>query len=202
MNFFDKLFGKKSRFGGDGSSEVEERGKYMPVPEVPTDDKFLINFQENGGKFLYCSNQDEVYDLFREILKENDWVGEVCCLDDNLGKLFEGFGLDFTKNTKAPFCLLACEYLIANTGAILLSSNQIGEKKPNELPENLVVFAGTSQLIDSLGDGLQLINARKKNLPTNIRTIKNFKPNADLDEHFMSYGSTAKNLYLLLLEDL
>ena len=39
-----------------------------------------------------------------------------------------------------------------------------------------------------------------KDYPTNITTIKYFEKAKD--EYFLQYGSTAKNLYLLLLEDL
>ena len=46
----------------------------------------------------------------------------------------------------------------------------------------------------------QLVSKVKKNIPTNITTIKHFK--ATEDDNFLSYGSSSKNLYLLLLEDL
>lgn len=201
MNLFEKLFGRTKLKRGE-SSEDEERGKFMPAPEMPVDDKFLINFKENGGKFLYCTDQRDVETTFEAILDENDWADEVYCMDNNLKNLFNKFDLNFTNNGDTDFGLLTCEYLIADTGAILLSSNQVGEKKPNELPKNLVVFAGTSQLIENLSDGLRLINTRRNNLPTNIRAIKNFDPYTESDGHFMNYGSTSKNLYLLLLEDL
>ena len=40
----------------------------------------------------------------------------------------------------------------------------------------------------------------KKKIPSNITTIRHFK--IDNDNNFMSYGSSTKNLYLILLEDL
>src|SRR5699024_5842032 len=136
---------------------------------------------------------------FQEILKENNWAnGTAYCTDKRLKTLFSSAGVDYNTDLKAPFCLLACEYLVANTGAILLSSNQIGEKKMKELPDNFIVMAGTSQLIETLGEGLRRIKARRENLPSNITTIKNFSAQSDTDGHFMSYGSVSKNLYLLL----
>lgn len=202
MNLFDKLFGKKSN-PKDVKEPKEERGKYMPPPETPTDDKFILNFKNNGGKFLYCENQQEISATFEQILQENNWCGEqVCCLNGKLKSMFSQFDLEFSSNPEAPFFLLTCEYLVANTGAILLSSNQMGEKKLSELPYNFVIFAGTSQLIDSLGEGLRRIKARRENLPSNITTIKNFSEKSNVEGHFMSYGSVSKNLYLLLLEDL
>ncbi|MGI9560493.1 MAG: lactate utilization protein B/C, partial [Flavobacteriaceae bacterium] len=49
--------------------------------------------------------------------------------------------------------------------------------------------------------GLQGIKVKnKKKIPSNITTIKHFK--IDDETNFMSYGSSTKNLYLILLEDL
>ena len=90
---------------------------------------------------------------------------------------------------------------MAKNGSILLSSNQIKEKKLSELPFNFVVFATTSQLVDTISEGLRIIKTRNPNqIPTNITTIQDFE--TDKEKDFMSYGSSTKNLYLLLLEDL
>ena len=75
------------------------------------------------------------------------------------------------------------------------------KKKLNELPLNFIVFATTSQITENIGEGLRGIKSKNKDaIPTNITTIKHFK--SDEDHDFLSYGSSAKNLYLLLLEDL
>ncbi|MDB2464072.1 lactate utilization protein B/C, partial [Flavobacteriaceae bacterium] len=50
-------------------------------------------------------------------------------------------------------------------------------------------------------EGLHLIKSRSnKSIPTNITTIQDFETSDEKD--FMSYGSSTKNLYLLLMEDL
>ena len=78
---------------------------------------------------------------------------------------------------------------------------KIAEKKLSELPKNFIVFATTSQFVETISSGLQGIKAQnKKNIPTNITTIKHFK--VEETTNFLSYGSSSKNLYLLLLEDL
>lgn len=186
----------------DTNSDGEERGKFMPEPKIPTDENFMINFKKNGGKFLYCSEREEVLEAFHSILKENNWEeSEVCCFDENLKTNFKDFDVTFSADTESDFFLCTCEYLVANTGALLISSNQIREKKLAELPHDFVVLAATSQLTDTIGEGLRGIKTKsKKRIPSNITTIKTFA--GKLEEDFMSYGSPSKNLYLLLLEDL
>lgn len=177
-------------------------GKYYPEEKLPIDEKFTYYFNKNGGKFLYCENIEEVLESFDNILLENDWYERnAFCIDDALASRFDGFNLNFVKKTSATFLLSPCEGLIANNGSILLSSNQIKEKNLKELPSNFIIFATTSQMIESISEGLRKIKTQSKNyIPSNITTIQDFETEKEKD--FMSYGSSTKNLYLLLLEDL
>ncbi|EGV44634.1 lactate utilization protein B/C [Bizionia argentinensis JUB59] len=206
MSLFRKIFGSKSD-QLERELKTNDRGKYMPEIKLPVDERFTINFKENGGKFLYCENLDEIYDSLNNIILENDWEdNEVLIYDEQLRLRFENSGLHVTRKSEdAAYFLTTCENLIADDGSLLISSNQIAEKKLVEFPEHFVVFATTSQMIGSIGEGLRGIkNNNSKRIPTNITTIKNFKTLDDKDKgnDFMSYGSNSKNLYLLLLEDL
>ena len=201
MSLFRKIFGLKDSEGENIKNE--ERGKYMPEIKLPVDEKFTINFKANGGKFLYCENMQEINSTLKEILKENNWEDEnVLLIDDRLKTLFGDFGLHVTKKvSECTYFLSTCEYLIADDGSLLISSNQIAEKKLKELPSNFIIYATTSQFVDSIGEGLRGIKTNNRNkIPTNITTIKHFKTLEDKD--FLTYGSSSKNLYLLLLEDL
>lgn len=202
MSLFRKIFGSKSRQSRE-RSDPEERGKYMPDVEIPIDERFTINFKANGGKFLYCEDQSEVEDNFLNILKENGWEDKkVMVIDERLIERFKAFDLKITRRSaEAEFFFTTCEYLIGNDGSLLISSNQIAEKKLRDLPANFVIFATTSQFVETISEGLHGIKDKNRDkIPTNITTIKHFKASNEGD--FLSYGSSTKNLYLLLLEDL
>lgn len=201
MSLFRKIFGNKPKDPQKDPSE--ERGKYMPEIKIPVDERFTINFKANGGKFLYCENVDEVFYSLEQILLENKWEdANVLVLDDRIKGLFKDYNLNCTKKpSEAHYFLSTCENLIADDGSLLISSIQIAEKKLPELPDNFVIYATTSQIVENIGEGLRGIKDKNKNkIPTNITTIKHFKNKEDKD--FLSYGSSTKNLYLLLLEDL
>ncbi|TDU34207.1 YkgG family uncharacterized protein [Gelidibacter sediminis] len=201
MSLFRKIFGLKNT--PEDTIKSEERGKYMPEIKLPIDEKFTINFKANGGKFLYCENMEEIHKSLKNILHENNWEDKnVFLLDSRLKELFKGFGLkDSKKSLESDYFLSTCEYLIADDGSLLISSNQIAEKKLRDLPDNFIIYATTSQFVENIGEGLRGIKNKNKNkIPTNITTIKHFKTLEDKD--FLTYGSSSKNLYLLLLEDL
>ncbi|MEZ4778376.1 MAG: LUD domain-containing protein [Flavobacteriaceae bacterium] len=200
MSLFKRLLKNKTK--SEATKNDSDHSKYYPEAKLPIDEKFTYNFNKNGGKFLYCENWEEVNDAFDNILLENDWYEkDVFCFDEQLISKFNGYNLNFGTKTKATFFLSRCESLVANNGAILLCSNQIKEKKLQELPFNGVIFATTSQLVENISEGLRIIkNKSKSQIPTNITTIQDFE--CDKEKDFMSYGSSTKNLYLLLLEDL
>ncbi|WP_348797018.1 lactate utilization protein B/C [Flavobacterium adhaerens] len=200
MNLFKKLFGSNT----SSSDEGKEDNSTKPNAEInyPLDEQFIYNFKKNGGKFLYCENINEVKEQFENILEENDWFEtEALCYEPQLFFLLDENKLTYGQNLNPKFLLSSCENLVAEEGSILFSSNQIKQKKPNDLPTNIVILAKTSQILEGKSDGLSAI--RRKYLteyPTNITTIKYFEKAKE--EDFTQYGSSAKNLYLLLLEDL
>lgn len=202
MSLFRKIFGKKSD-SEQKEIKSDDRGKYMPEIKLPIDERFTINFKANGGKFLYCEDLNEVFKNLESILVENQWKNKkVLLLNEYLKDKFKDCDLKITSQlSESTFFLTTCENLIANDGSLLISSKQIFEKRLIELPVNFIVFATTSQIVESIGEGLRGIKAKNKTkIPTNITAIKHFKSEEDKD--FLSYGSSAKNLYLLLLEDL
>lgn len=199
MSLFRKFFGTTA----DASVEESETdlNKSDIENNVSNDELFTINFRKNGGKFLYCENLTEVKNHFEDILEENDWFEcEAICYESNLFSILEENKLNFINTTNPKFLFATCENLIADEGSVLFSSNQIKQLKPQELPENIIILAKTSQIIDNKSDGLREIKKRyDKNYPSNITTIKYFEKAKE--EDFLHYGSVAKNLYLLLLED-
>ena len=199
MSLFKKIFG-----AGDVSGEEKntDNNPFLPANELPIDELFMVNFRKNGGKFIYCDSVTEVHEQFLNVLEENDWFEcEVVCFEPKLFTLLDENRLMYDKPKTPKFILATCESLVADEGSILFSSNQIKQNKPNELPDNMVIYATTSQILANKTDCLRQIKQKyDRNYPTNITAIKYFEKAKE--EDFLHYGSVAKNLYLLLLEDL
>lgn len=182
------------------SSEEKEIEK-LPV-NLSLDDFFVHNFINNGGKFLYCASEAEALNNLHQIIKENHWYS-ITCFNAELIKLSSIIPINIINeiNENSPF-LTKCEHLIAENGSILFSSNQLKGFKLADFSNHFIVYAKTSQIVNTTSDGLCGINNRNRgNIPTNIGAIKNFIPMQN--DNFLNYGYTnSKNLYLLLVEDL
>jgi len=202
MSVFRKIFGSKTEASKE-ETDQKNQNPYLDTAQLPLDEVFTINFNKNGGKFLYCENMDEVHKFLDKIIEENNWDKKKALIfNTHLKEKFKSLKSDtIQKSDASEFLFTTCESLIANDGSLLISSNQIAEKKLVELPKNFIVFATTSQFVNTISEGLQGIKAKSKTkIPSNITTIKHFKTNNS--NNFLSYGSSTKNLYLLLLENL
>ena len=198
MNFFKRLF-------NSGRDKTEKETPQEPnLGSLSLEDHFVHQFVAKGGKFLYCSNTEELDKQFLNIAKENNWTTFEYYKSNPLKDSTIQSSLPIECNKGSDVFISACEYLISNDGTILLSSNQIGEEKIVSLPKNFILIARTSQIVKDKRDALHCINIGAQSVkPTNISTIKYFDLNIKSDDILKNYGnSNSKNLYLLLLEDL
>ena len=196
----------KSKSLDQDKEENEEEYKYLPKKDELVEDKFTLNFSSNGGKFLYATDLEECDEYFIKILEENNWTEKsILCFNSSFTKNYiPNNQIKFNKsNLNSNLFITDCEFLVAKDGSILVSAKQIQSYKSNDLPNNIIVMARTSQLSETLSKGLEGIRIKySNNLPSNITSIKNFNKGDGEDLNFLTYGSSAKNLYLILLEDL
>jgi len=198
MNFFKKFFKNKAK-----TSQKEEDLFTEEVDNKSIDEKFVKKFIHKGGKFLYCADLKEAETNLIQILQENHW-NNVISYNDKLNDLLSNIKSARTEKiiSNLPFFTF-CESLISRDGSIMFSSKQLKDKKLKDLPNDFIVLANTSQIVNDTREGISGIrNRSEKNSPTIISSIKDFTINK-IDTDFMSYGNTnSKTLYLLLIEDL
>ena len=196
MNFFSNFFKKSS-----SKEEIKKsESKFLPKKKAVIEERFILKFIDNGGKFIYCETIEELQENFNLILDENEWTNEdILIINSDLKKRYNLSNL-FSSSLEETKCFVTdCENLIASDGSVLISSNQIHEKKLSEFPESLIIISDTRKLKNSISEGLSEIKSNSENIPTNITTIKNFNKTKE-DKNFLSYGTSSKNLYLILLE--
>ena len=168
MKIFKNLFNTPKSKESDQQEDV--------IKNLTLDHGFVHNFINNKGKFLYCTSLDEVCSNLGQILKENNW-NTIICNDNDLLKLLKKVDVKIIDKFKSKHPLfVGCEHLIAENGSILFSSNQLKDNKISDLTENFIVYATTSQIVNTKGESLTGIKSRYKgNIPSNIGAIKNYR---------------------------
>ena len=199
MEFFNNLFKGNPRTNKSKEGQEREQSKFMPKVKVAIEERFIVNFIDNGGKFLYSENYNELNENLSLILKENNWIKEDLLIINDKIKSNYKLPNSIKVNQENSKCFVTdCENLISNDGSVLISSNQIEEKNISGFPNNLIILSDTKKFKNNIGEGLAEIKSKSKKIPSNITTIKNF--HSSQEKGFLSYGTNAKNLYLILLE--
>ena len=193
MGFWD-LFQKKKASNIKDKSHIDD--------ETSEELLFAKNFTEAGGKFIYIDKGDSIIDTFIKIKEENQWDNNnVKCLSSALSK---NLGIKKTKdlfeNDDLKALVIECEYLLSNTGRMLISSNQIKNNKLDSLPDILIVIATSNQFVSDVSEGMTRLKSKYlKKFPTNITTI-NIR-NKFVEDDFLSYGNSAKDIYLIISDE-
>lgn len=191
MGIWNKFFGAKK----------PEKSPYFPDSEGPLDLGFVKKFTSFGGFFLYNDSSELVLKNFKEICTENNWnQSEIISLNQNLAQRFQVSFVEQASGKLDNFkaILIHCEFLISNTGKILLSNNQINHFKIKALPKTIIVSAKISQIARDVSQGMaQLKNKYINTIPTNITTL-NIKRKSSNDQQNHEEQTDSKNIYLLL----
>ncbi len=195
-----KLISKTKDNANDPSTDYNQTSGYNQTDNaIALDELFATSFNAGGGHFLYCENINEALkNLFQIIQYEK--IDPIICVDPTLQQYLHQININYTTDPSTQpkgFSFLKCEFLCAFDGSIMLSSHQTGGRKVEEFPLNFIIWANASQFANNLSDGLQKLRSLKKdNLPSNITCIRG------KDMHSFSSIPNAKNIYLLLVDDL
>ena len=125
MGIWDKFFGKSK-------TQKPKKSPFLPAEEDDLDIGFAKNFTRKGGRFLYIESKDILLINFKEICVENNWEPQqILSLNQTNSDLFATSYVNETSGNLKAYnaALIDCEYLISNTGKILLSENQIRHLK-------------------------------------------------------------------------
>ena len=193
MGFWDFFRSKKN----EDSDEIES-----PIFEDDSNDIiFAKNFTSSGGRFTFIDEKNSTNEIFKKIIEENQWtLDNVCSLDSNLSKNLNIRLIRKIDNDNVKALVTECEFLLSNTGRILICNKQIKSNRIESLPPVVIILAKSNQFVSDVSEGMTKLKKKyKTNFPTNITTI-NVKNKLN-EDNFLSYGNSAKDIYLILSDD-
>ena len=193
MGFWDFFKSKKNN---------ESKSDESSLPDLGSNDLvFAKNFTDSGGRFIFIDEINSTKEIFEKIFEENQWDAEnVCSLNPNVAKNLEIRSIRKVDNENVKALVTECEFLISNTGRILICNKQIKSNKIEDLPSVLIVLAKSNQFVSDVSEGMTMLkNKYKGNFPTNITTL-NVKNKLN-EDNFLTYGNSAKDIYLILSDD-
>lgn len=196
--FFSKLV---SSLKSSEAAEPSKEGQFAPEDKLPLDEKFVSQFHEGGGHFIYCASEQDALAGLEQYASEHNWPG-LYISDESLRKFENKLGLKITfdNDGQMPAVVSGCEALIAFNGGIMVHNHHTGGRRLSDLPEHHVIIAFTSQIVANLRDGMTSINLKyRDNRPGNIAVIR--APHDQNVQMASADPNKDRNVFLVLIED-
>lgn len=122
---------------------------------------FVQKFKDMGGIFIYLENEAEFGDCVKQLAPQNGWE-PLWCTSLEMQQLLEKYSLSYSEepvkeDKHKTVSITNCEYLIAQTGSIIISDSNNSSRKTYTDADVLLVLARTDQIVSGLKEALQLL---------------------------------------------
>lgn len=171
----------------------------------PLDVTFAEELVKIAGKFVYCENEDEFTSTLKNFILEKNW-GLLFCQDQKIHEVLKSGGIPFESFEgafeEAKIGITRCEFLIARTGSVMVSSRLSPGRKIIGYPEIHLVLAYSSQLVPDLKQALAGIRKKyRDNYPSLVTLVSGPSRTADIEKTLVMGAHGPKELYVFLIDD-
>jgi len=175
---------------------------------LPTEQELAISFAEKftelTGKFIYCEDDGELVQQLTALIKSKQWEKiyskESGWLDDMSEYQFDPVNTDDLESCDAAITL--CEHLIARTGSIVLSSQQLSGRSVSVYAPIHICIAYTHQLVFDISDSLQQFKNDAERMPSMISFASGPSRTADIEKTLVVGVHGPKEVYCFLVDKL
>ena len=165
--------------------------------------EFAEQFTKLQGSFAYSANPQELAGQLTELILSRQWTNIYCC-EENLKQLLQNNGFNIFSDVDVKDCdcsITSCEVLVARTGSIVLSANQVNGRTTSVYAPVHICIAFTSQIVYDIKDALQLLKEKYKGkLPSLITFATGPSRTADIEKTLVVGVHGPKEVFLFLAE--
>jgi L-lactate dehydrogenase complex protein LldG len=171
--------------------------------DLPLELAFKENLEKVNGFVHLFSNEEELFQALKEFLasrpKEN-----IFCNEEEISNKLNVYGIPFVQSSElskeAEVGITGCEFLIAHTGSVMVSSAQKGGRQMFVYPPVHIIIANKQQLVDYLEKAYSEIRDKyKDNFPSHIALITGPSRTADIEKTLVLGAHGPRELRVFLV---
>lgn len=184
-------------------TEFENAAIYKPVlPDAIT--CFKNELEAISGNCFVVESETELFQILRKELSDRQ-ITSIYCRDTAISAQLSTFDIPFTNRAEdfeAMTCgITSCEFLIARTGSVLVSSAGASGRQMNVFPPVHIILAKSSQMLNYPEDALVAIQKKYSDqLPSTITTITGPSRTADIEKTLVLGAHGPKELLVFILK--
>ncbi|MBV9962272.1 MAG: lactate utilization protein [Parafilimonas sp.] len=164
--------------------------------------QFAEKFSAVQGKFSFCANEIELYEQLQTLLTTRQW-NKIFINEPVVTDVLKKISLKINTETSLSDCdvsITSCEYLIARTGTIVLSSIKNG-RTPSVYAPTHICIAYTDQLVFDLKDAIELLkNKYTTSFPSLITFASGPSRTADIEKTLVTGVHGPKEVFCFLIQ--
>ncbi|MFT3902259.1 MAG: LUD domain-containing protein [Niabella sp.] len=166
--------------------------------------EFAERFTTLGGKFAFCMDEVQAARQFSQLVEQSIWQN-IYCREPQLCELL-GNGLAVANDPAAlavcDVSVTGCEFLVARTGSIVLSSAQLSGRSTSVYAPVHVCIAYTSQVVYDIEDALKGVAEKyEENIPSLITFATGPSRTADIEKTLVVGVHGPKEVFVFLIDD-
>lgn len=171
--------------------------------EEPLEIAFAQQLTKLNGKFIYCEDEKELGENIASLIDENKW-DHVLCFERKASEVLRRSKIKFSENEKdirhANVGVSLCEYLVARTGSVLITSRQTSGRRLPGFANYHIVISYSSQLVYTIKEALTGIKKKYgKDIPSMIMNISGPSRTADIEKTLVQGAHGPKEIYVFLV---
>lgn len=168
------------------------------------EEAFAEAFMALGGRFIYCTDTDELVQNLHALIDSRDWQ-YVLCTEPPILQALQQAGTPVhpadPPMESADACITGCEALVARTGSVILSSAQAyGRTATVYYPVHIIV-ARASQVVADIEDGLTRLKDIRGNWPSMVHLNTGPSRTADIEKTLVVGVHGPGEVFLFLVND-
>lgn len=162
-----------------------EQQVFPPVIS-PLEQAFKSQLEAINGKVFIFESETELFNALKTQLLQFH-VESIFCSEPVVMKNLIQFDIDFNEYADAvknmEVGITGCEFLVAQTGSVMVSSAQGGGRQMNIFPPLHIIIANKNQLVATLEEAYSMIQQKYADgLPSQIALITGPSRTADIEK--------------------
>jgi len=168
----------------------------------PLDLSFQENLEKVNGSTRLFKHRNKLFTELKNYLSKFN-ADNIICREKEIQEQLRLFDIPFSEDSELPASIeigiTGCEYLVAHTGTVMVSSAQKGGRQLFVYPPIHVIIASRTQIVSYLEDAYKAIQKKyKDNLPSQITLITGPSRTADIEKTLIlgAHGPKELNVFI------
>lgn len=176
----------------------------FPPVIFPPEQAFKTQLEAISGKVFIFQSETELFESLKTQLQQFH-AENVFCSEPEVMKNLLQFEIGFNeyagvvKNMEVG--ITGCEFLVAQTGSVMVSSAQGGGRQMNISPPLHIIIANKNQLVGTLEEAYSMIRQKyAKGLPSQITMVTGPSRTADIEKTLVLGAHGPRELWVMIAD--